>query len=76
MEMGSDEQLLSSGRIVAEYAASKARLANLMHEIVSVADTYSGVAEHIRKAHARDYANARGLDRLPQPDRVRELLGK
>ena len=74
MGMGSDEQLLSSGKIVADYAASKARLAHLMHEIASVANTYSKVADFIRTAHASKFASAPGIDAIPRPERVSELL--
>jgi hypothetical protein len=74
MEMGSDEQILSSGRVVTEYATSKARLASLIHEIASIAETYAGIADHIRKAHIRAFGNAPGMSRIPQPERLQELV--
>jgi hypothetical protein len=72
-EMSPDEQLRNSGQIVKEYAAAKALLANLMHEMVSMADACSGFADHIRKSHATAYADAPDIERLPDPGKARGL---
>ena len=75
MEPGTEKQLAGAGRIIVEYSTSRARLAQLMAEVVSVADNFAKISKFIRSANAIAYAKLGDaeIDRIPTPDRFRDL---
>lgn len=73
--MSQEEQMLSHGRTVAEYAASKSRLVALRSEARRFAEAAQRVAAVVSKGHPAAHRSSAGEARqLPEPEHMAKLL--
>ncbi|MBV8897476.1 MAG: hypothetical protein JO051_13270 [Acidobacteriaceae bacterium] len=73
--MSQDEQLLSNGKLLAEYVATRSKLASMRSEANRIALSMKKISNHIMESTPAGYMSVfPDLDRLQSGDAIKKLL--